>query len=95
MNIIERAKTKSNIEIMLEEWDSGLQIGAYPIAKDCTNWVRAGETFRLTISSNKYQNYFDEDVKADFEALKNGTKTLADLSKHFWYGERDKKLLGI
>lgn len=39
--------------------------------------------------------YFDEDVKADFEALKNGTKALADLSKRFWNGEQDKKLLGI
>ena len=44
---------------------------------------------------NQYKNYNNSDVKADFEALKNGTITLKDLADKFYNGEKDKFLLGI
>ena len=52
-----------------------------------------GKTFRLTIYNHK--GYTDEMLKADYEALKNGTKTLADLQNHFWNHGRDKMVLGL
>ena len=39
--------------------------------------------------------YTNDDVKNDFEALKTGSKTLEDLSEHFWYGRRDMYYLGM
>ena len=58
-------------------------------------WVRAGETFRVTISQNKYAGYTDDMVLADYEALKNGTKALTDLREHFWYKAKDEFYLGL
>ena len=34
-------------------------------------------------------------LKADYEELKNGTKTLADLKSYFWNGKRDYYVLGL
>lgn len=105
--IVEKAVMPNGTEIQLEDWREsnteeypdlhGFVIGAYPIAK--TNgrygFVMRRDKFRLTISKNKYQNYTNDDVIADFEALKNGQKTLEDLSEHFWYGKRDMFYLGM
>ena len=98
MKIIKETKTPNGIDIQLEDWqDRGLQIGAYPIAKNTGKygWIKRGETFRLTISSNKYMNYTDDNVKSDFEALESGAKTLEDLAKHFWNGKKDMFYLGM
>lgn len=81
MKVLERAKTPDGIDIQLEDWSDGnteeyldlygLDIGAYPVAKNTGKWgwVRGGETFRLTIAQNKYIGYTNEMVKADYEAL--------------------------
>ena len=37
----------------------------------------------------------DELSGEDYEALKNGTKTLADLKEHFWNHQRDCSVLGL
>jgi len=107
MKILERALTPDGTEIQLEDWSEhnteqypdlyGLTIGAYPIAKNTGKyrWIEGGKTFRLSISKNKYMDYTDDDVKADFEALKNGKKKLEDLSKHFWNLEKDMWYLGM
>ena len=107
MKIIERAIMPDGTKIFLEDWSEknieeftdlyGLTIAAYPMAKNTGKygWVRSGETFCLSISQNKYQNYSNDDVRADFEALKNGTKSLEDLSDHFWNGEKDMWCLGM
>lgn len=107
MKIIEHAITPDGTEINLEDWSHDnsekfpdlyeLTIAAYPIAKNsgAYDWVRKGQPFRLTISQNKFQNYSNEAVMADFEALKNGTKILEDLASHFWNGEKDMWYLGM
>lgn len=100
MKFIEHAITPDGTEINLEDWshnNTGLTIAAYPVAKNsgAYDWVRKGEQFCLMISQNKYQNYSNDDVRADFEALKNGTKSLEDLAAHFWNGEKDMWYLGM
>ena len=57
--------------------------------------IEGGETFRISISQNKYTDYSNDNVQADFEALKNGTKSLEDLASHFWDGEKDMWYLGM
>ena len=107
MKIIERATMPDGTEILLEDWSDknteqfpdlyGLTIGAYPIAKNTGKygWIRSGKTFRLHIPQNKYTGYSDNDVRTDFEALKNGAKTLEDLAAHFWNGKKDMWYLGM
>lgn len=107
MKIMERATMPDGTEILLEDWSDkntkefpdlyGLTIGAYPIAKNTGKygWIRSGESFRIHISQNKYTGYSNDDVRVDFEALKNGTKTLEDLAAHFWNGEKDMWYLGM
>lgn len=107
MKVIERAVMSNGTAIQLEDWGDqntseypdlyGLQIGAYPIAKNTGKfkWIEGGQTFRLTISMNQYTGYTNEDVKADFEALKSGEKSLEDLAAHFWNGEKDMWYLGM
>lgn len=103
MKTIERATIPDGTEIQLEDWSEdfpgvcGLTIGAYPIAKNTGKygWIRSGESFRIHISQNKYTGYSNDDVRADFEALKNGTKALEDLSAHFWNREKDMWYLGM
>lgn len=107
MKVIERATMPDGTKILLEDWSDknteqfpdlyGLTIAAYPIAKKTGKYrlVRSGETFRISISQNKYTGYSNDNVQADFEALKNGTKTLEDLAAHFWNREKDMWYLGM
>lgn len=106
MKIIEHAIMPDGTAILLEDWSDenteqfpdlyGLTIGAYPIAKNTGKyWIQGGQPFRLTISQNKYTGYSNDDVRADFEALKNGTKALENLAAHFWNGEKDMWYLGM
>ena len=103
MEIIERAIMPNGTEIQLEDWSEdfpgvcGLTIGAYPIAKNTGKygWVQGGRIFRLSIPQNKYVNYSNDDVRTDFEALKNGTKSLKDLAAHFGNGNKDMWYLGM
>ncbi len=107
VKIIERTAMPNGTEIHLEDWSMnntlifpnlfGLMIAAYPIAKNTEKygWVRSGQTFCLTIPMNQYARYTNDYVKSDFEALKNGEKSLEDLAAHFWYGEEDMWYLGM
>ena len=100
MKIIEHAITPDGTEINLEDWshnNTGLTIAAYPVAKNsgAYDWVRKGEQFCILISQNEYTGYSNDDVQTDFEALKNGTKTLKDLSGHFGNGKKDMWYLGM
>lgn len=107
MQVIDKAVTPDGTKIQLEDWHSensekypdlhGYTIGAYPIAKNTSSsgWIRKGKTFRLGIARSKYANYTDDMVLADYEALKNGSKSLADLREHFWNREKDAFYLGL
>lgn len=99
MKIISKGRMPNGVKIQLEDWseDTGLMIGAYPIALATSKyeWVRAGELFRLSISENKYAGYTNEMVANDYNELILGTKKLEDLADHFWNGEKDKWLLGM
>lgn len=103
MQIIDKAVMSDGTEIQLEDWTNeypnlyGYEIGAYPVAKNTSRngWIRAGRKFRLGIAGNKYKNYTDDMVLTDYEALKNGTKTLADLREHFWSRDKDAFYLGL
>ena len=105
--IIDSAVLPDGTKIQLEDWHSEntkafpnlyvYMIGAYPIAKNTNKWglIKTGERFRLDIARNEYAKYTDDMVLADYEALKNGTKTLADLREHFWNREKDAFYLGL
>lgn len=105
--IIDKCTLSDGTEIQLEDWHEkntkeypnlyGYTIGCYPVAKNTGKWgwVRVNETFRLSISHNEYCGYTDEMVLADYEALKNGTKTIPDLREHFCYGNKDAFYLGL
>lgn len=107
MKILEKAVMANGTEILLEDWSDkntekypnlyGLTIGAYPVAKNTGKYrlIRSGEKFRLSISQNEYTGYSNDDVKADFEALKSGKKKLQDLSERFWNHEKDMWYLGM
>lgn len=100
--IVDKSILPDGTEIQLEDWNAynttdhhaGWQIGAYPIAKKSFGaYCQKGKPFRLTIYSHK--DYTDDMLKTDYKALKNGTKTLADLRKHFWNHGRDEMVLGL
>lgn len=105
--IIDKAVLPDGTKIQLEDWHDknsekypdlyGYMIGAYPIAKNTGKWrwIRAGESFRLGIGRNEYTKYTDDMVLKDYEALKNGTKTLVDLREHFNNGVKDEFYLGL
>jgi len=107
MTILEKAVMLDGTEIQLEDWSEqntekfpnlyGLEIGTYPIAKKTNKYklVKDGQKFRLSISVNNYSGYTNDNVKADFEALKSGEKKIEDLSKHFWNSEKDMWYLGM
>ena len=100
MKILEKATMPNGVKIQLEDWreqNQGIQIGAYPIAKNSSKykWVIKDQPFRLTIAKNEYLGYLDSHVKADFEALKRGKKQLEDLSRYFWNGAKDMFYLGM
>lgn len=107
MKVIERATMPDGTEIQLEDWSDknteqfpdlyGLTIGAYPIAERTGKYrlIEGGKRFRISISQNKYTGYSNDDVQADFEALKSGIKSLEDLAARFWNGEKDMWYLGM
>ena len=107
MKIIERSVMPDGTKIQLEDWREdntteypnlyGFTIGAYPVAQRTSKnkWVEGGKEFRLSISYNEYASYSNKDVKADYEALKSGSKKLEDLSEHFWDGQKDMWYLGM
>lgn len=107
MKVIEKATMSNGTKIQLEDWSEhntdefpdlyGFTIGAYPIARNSSKhkFVENGNVFRLSISRNKYTEYTNDDVKADFEALKQGFISLEDLSKHFDNGRKDMFYLGV
>lgn len=107
MKVVEKAVMPNGTEIQLEDWRDhnakeypdlyGLIIGAYPIAKNTVKhkWIESGDIFRLSICMNQYTGYSNNDVKADFETLKSGEKSLEDLKNYFWNGEKDMWLLGM
>jgi hypothetical protein len=106
MRLIETAIMPDGTRIQLEDWsednspltfNSNLCIAVYPISKHTTKhkWIREGEPFRLSIVGNKYLGYLDNDVRADYEALKEGRKRLEDLAEWFWEGTRAMWLLGM
>lgn len=76
----------------------GMEIGFCTIAKNTfppnKGWYsQKGKEFHSCIYNHK--GYTVDMLKADYEALKNGTKTLADLKKHFWNHGRDCFVLGL
>lgn len=107
MKVIEQAVMPNGTEIQLEDWREnntreypdlyGLSIGAYPKAKNtCKHrWIESGNKFRIEISMNQYRGYSNDNIKADFEALKSGEKSLEDLADHFWNYKKDMWLLGM
>ena len=105
MKILRKDTMPNGTKIQLEDWSEhrtkeypnlfGMTIGAYPIAVNPSLFRSSGETFRLSIASNKYANYTDNDVLADYEDLVTGKKSLQDLSDHFWYDIKDKWSLGM
>lgn len=107
MKILDRAMLPDGVEIFLEDWSEhnsvdypdtyGVEIGAYPVAKrnGKNGFVQEGKIFRLSIKENKSKNYSCDNVRADFEALKNGTKKLEDLSEYFFDREKAKWYLGM
>lgn len=107
MKVIEMAVMPNGTEIQLEDWSEhntekfpdlyGLQIGAYPTAKNTSKYrgIEGGKTFRLTISTSKCSGYTNKDVSMDFEELKNGKKQLENLASHFWNGKKDMWYLGM
>ena len=95
--IIDSAVLPDGTKIQLEDWHSE-NTKAYPdLHGNTIKWglIKTGKKFRLTIARNEYAKYTDDMVLADYEALKNGTKTLADLREHFWNREKDAFYLGL
>lgn len=107
MKVIDNVVMPDGTKIVLQDWTEnntkdfpdlyGMCIAAYPIAKNTGKYkfIHSGETFALMIGYNKYAGYTNENVLSDFEALKNGTKTLFDLADHFNNGNKDKWYLGM
>ena len=106
MQVIDKAITPDGIEIELRDLSgehklpdyNGLVIVFRTIAKKTfppnKGWyAQKGKEFRSSIYS--WGEYTKDMIKADYEALKNGTKTLADLKAHFWNHQRDCFVLGL
>ena len=106
MQIIDKAITPDGIEIELRDLSGehklpdydGMEIAFRTIAKKTfppnLGWyAQKGKEFHSCIYYHK--NYTSDMLKADYEKLKNGTKTLADLKSHFWNGYRDRYVLGL
>lgn len=102
MKILQKDLMPDGTKIQLENWKetyngeifNTLSIGAYPIAKHNSKYgfIRVNEKFRLSINRN-YND--DKEVLKDFEALKDGTKTLENLACHFWNEKKDMYFLGM
>jgi hypothetical protein len=102
IKVIDTAITPDGVEIELHDlsgetrwpyyYNGLIVLGFCTIAKntfpeDTGIHARKGEKYRSSIRTSN--NYTKEMIFSDFEALKNGTKTLADLKEHFWMGKRD------
>lgn len=97
MKVLAKSKTPEGTSIQLEDWDGKLYIGAYPVARNSSKygWIRNNSIFRLTIASNSYMNYTNENVLEDYENLKTGVKVLSDLKEHYWHGKKDQYFMGL
>lgn len=103
--ILRRDVLPDGTKIQLEDWSPcntkefpnlyGYTIGAYPIAKGDTWFIRRGKTFRLTISHNPYADYTGDKILQDYDDLLNGNKTLEDLAEHYYDTTKAKYLMGI
>lgn len=106
MQVIDKAITPDGIEIELRDLSgehklpdyNGMEIVFHTIAKKTfppnKGWyAQKGKEFHSCICY--YKNYTSDMLKADYEALKNGTKTLADLREHFWNREKDAFYLDL
>lgn len=103
---IDKSVTPDGIEIELRDLSekhklpdyNGLAIYFCAVAKKTfppnKGWyAQEGKEFRSCICY--YKNYTSDMLKADYEALKDGTKTLADLKEHLWNHQRDCYVLGL
>lgn len=106
MQVIDKAITPDGIEIELRDLSgehklpdyNGMEIVFHTIAKKTFSpnkgwYAQKGKEFHSCICY--YKNYTSDMLKADYEELKNGTKTLADLKSYFWNGYRDRYVLGL
>jgi hypothetical protein len=101
MTIVDKGVMPDGTEIQLEDWRQdydnlfGYMIATYPIAKNTgkRGWVRGGREFRLSITINECKNY--DAVKAEYDALIRGEKTLEDMAQYFYDGERAMWYLGM
>ena len=106
IKFLDKAITQDGIEIELRDLSdehklldyNGLVIVFRTIAKKTfppnLGWYAQKEKeFHSCICC--YKNYTSDMLKADYEELKNGTKTLADLKSYFWNGYRDRYVLGL
>ena len=106
MQILDKAITPDGIEIELHDLSgehrlpdyNGMIINFCTVAKNTfppnKGWYsQKGKEFRSCIYS--FGKYTEDMLKEDYEALKNGTKILADLKEHFWNHQRDCSVLGL
>jgi hypothetical protein len=103
--ILRRDILPNGTKIQLEDWSPcntkeypnlyGYTIGAYPIAKGNSYWIRAGKTFRLSISHNSYADYTGDKILQDYNDLLNGDKTLEDLAEHYDDREKARYYMGL
>lgn len=106
MQILDKAVTPDGIEIELHDLSgehklsdyNGVTINFCTVAENTfpegKGWyAQKGKEFRSCIYSQG--NYTKDMVKADYEALKSGAKTLADLKAHLWNHQRDCFVLGL
>ena len=106
MKIIDKAVTPDGTKIELHDLSgkhklpdyNGMTINFCTIAKNTfpegNGWYsQKGEEFSSCVYS--WGDYTKDMLKNDYEALKNGTKTLADLKEHFWNHQRDCFALGL
>ena len=106
MQVIDKAVTPDGIEIELRDLSgkhklpdyNGMEIVFRTIAKKTfppnRGWyAKKGKEFHSCICC--YKNYTSDMLKADYEEIENGTKTLADLKSYFWNGYKDRYVLGL
>lgn len=104
-NVIDEAVTPDGIKIQLKDFTDeyylpdyyGMIICFQTVAKNTfpkgKGWyAQKDKKFSSCVYSRG--NYTKDMLKADYEALKNATKTLADLKNHFWNHKRDCFVLG-
>lgn len=106
MVIVDKACMPEGVQIELHDMTgtnrlqdyTGMTINFCTIAKKTfpagVGWyAKRGEEFRSCIYS--FGNYTPEMIKEDYEKLKSGENSLADLQDHFWNHDRDKFVLGL